>query len=108
MSSHSIEGYLLCKKLYKAEIDTPTSPCKIAEGRKKRFSAGEVLEAIFADRDSNKDFDCGSDIEIVPDSENEEYSDIYISEPLESLQIEIQQGPPPLDTETSTIVLCNY
>ena len=81
----------------------------MAEGRKKRFSAGEVLEAIFADRDSNdEDFDCGSDIEIVPDSENEEYSDIDISEQLESLQIEIQQGSPPLDTETGTVVLCNY
>ena len=49
----------------------------MAEGRKKRFSA-EVLEAILADRDSNdEDFDCGSDTEIVPDSENE-HSDIDI------------------------------
>ena len=47
ISPHSIEGYLLCKKLYKAESDTPPSSCKMAEGRKKRFSAGEVLEAIF-------------------------------------------------------------
>ena len=109
MSPHSIEGYLLCKKLYKAESDTPPSLCKMAEGRKKRFFAGEVLEAIFADRDSNdEDFDCGSDIENVPDSENEEYSDIDVSEQLESLQIEIPQGPPPLDTETGTAVLCNY
>ena len=81
----------------------------MAEGRKKRFSAGEVLEAIFADRDSNdEDFDCHSDIEIVPDSENEEYRDIDISEQLESSQIETQQGSPPLDTETGTVVLCNY
>ena len=67
------------------------------------------MRPFFADRDSNdEDFDCGSDIEIVPDSQNEEYSDIDISEQLESLQIEIQQGSPPLDTETGTVVLCNY
>ena len=43
MSPHSIEGYLLCKKLYKVESDTPPSPCKMAEGRKKRFLQEKFL-----------------------------------------------------------------
>ena len=81
----------------------------MTEGRKKRFSAGEVLEAIFADTDSNdEDFDCGSDVEIIPDSENEEYSDLDISEQLDSLQIETQQSSPPIDMETGTVLLYNW
>ena len=76
----------------------------MTEGRKKRFSAGEVLEAIFADTDSNdEDFDCGSDVEITPDSENSEYSGVDISEQLDSLQIETQQSSPSVDRETSTV-----
>ena len=32
----------------------------MTEGNKKRFSAGEVIEAIFIDENSNdEDFDCG-------------------------------------------------
>ena len=42
----------------------------------KWFSAGEALEAIFTDKDSeDKNFDCGSDIEYVPNSENESASE---------------------------------
>ena len=50
----------------------------MAERGKKRYTAGEVLEAIFEDDDSNDEqFDCGSDIEAVPDSaESESDSDL--------------------------------
>ena len=35
-----------------------------------RFGAGEAVEAIFADEDSeDENFDCRSDIEYVPNSE---------------------------------------
>ena len=37
------------------------------------------------------DFVCGSDMEICPDSENEENSDIDISEQLQSIEIERKQ-----------------
>ena len=44
----------------------------MAQGRRKRYSAGEAIEAIFADEDSSDEtFDCGYDLEIVLDSENE-------------------------------------
>ena len=44
----------------------------MADGRGKRYSAGEVIEAIFADEGSNDEtFDCGYDLDIIPDSENE-------------------------------------
>ena len=43
----------------------------MAERLSKRFGA-EALEAIFADEDSeDENFDCGPDIEYVPNSENE-------------------------------------
>ena len=39
---------------------------------KKRYSVGEALEAVFADEDSgDENFDCGSDAEVIPDSEND-------------------------------------
>ena len=60
---------------------------KLAEGNKMRFSAGEVTEAIF----NHEDFGCGSHIELCPDSENEENSDIDISEQLQRLEIKRQQ-----------------
>ena len=48
----------------------------MAEGRGKRYSAGEAIEAILADEDSNDEtFDCGYDLDIIPDSENEEDSE---------------------------------
>ena len=44
----------------------------MAEGRGKRDSAGEAIEAILANEDSNDEtFDCGYDLDIIPDSENE-------------------------------------
>ena len=44
----------------------------MAEGRGKRYSTREAIEAIFADEDSNDEsFDCGYDLDIIPDSENE-------------------------------------
>ena len=44
----------------------------MAEGRGKRYSTGEAIEKIFADEDSNDEsFECGYDLDIIPDSENE-------------------------------------
>ena len=44
----------------------------MAEGRGKRYSAEEAMEAIFADEDSNTEtFDCRYDLDIIPDSGNE-------------------------------------
>ena len=44
----------------------------MAEGRGNRYSAGEAIEAIFVDEDSNDEtFDCGYDLDIISDSENE-------------------------------------
>ena len=43
----------------------------MADRGRKWYSAREDLEAVFADEDSGDDnFDCGSDAEIIPDSEN--------------------------------------
>ena len=54
----------------------------MAEGRARRYSAGEAIEAIFADEDSNDEtFYCRYDSDIIPDSENEgdsESSDLDI------------------------------
>ena len=62
----------------------------MAEGRGKRYSAGEAIEAIFADEDSNDEtFDCGYDLDIIPDSENEgdsESSDLDIQ--IEGLRLQ--------------------
>ena len=47
-----------------------------AKGR-RNFSAAEALELVFADEDSdNANFDCGSDLEVVPDSEDSGDSDL--------------------------------
>ena len=62
----------------------------MAEGRGKRYSAGEAIEAIFTDEDSNDEtFDCGHDLDIIPDSENEgdsESSDLGIQ--IEGLRLQ--------------------
>ena len=54
----------------------------MAEGRGNRYSTGEAIEATFADEDSNDEtFDCGYDLDIIRDSENEgdsESSDLDI------------------------------
>ena len=54
----------------------------MTEGRGSRYSAGEAIEAIFADENINDEtFDCGYDLDIIPDSENEgdsESSDLDI------------------------------
>ena len=43
----------------------------MAEGRGKRYSTREAIEAIFADEDSNDETcDCGYDLDIISD-ENE-------------------------------------
>ena len=44
----------------------------MAQGRGKRYSEGEAIGATFVDEDSNDEiFDCGYDLDIIPDSENE-------------------------------------
>ena len=44
----------------------------MAEGRRKRYSAEEAIEAFIADEDtSDEAFDCGYDLDIISDSENE-------------------------------------
>ena len=54
----------------------------MTEGRGKRYSTGEDIEAIFADEESNDErFDCRYDLDIILDSENEgdsESSDLDI------------------------------
>ena len=48
----------------------PHSFNMVDRGR-KLFSAGEAIEAIFTDQDSDNDnFDCGSDVEYCPGSED--------------------------------------
>ena len=47
----------------------------MAERGSKKYTAGDGLKAIFANEDSgDKNFDCGSDVEYVPDNENESES----------------------------------
>ena len=62
----------------------------MAEGRGKRYSTGEAIESIFADEDSNDESsDCGYDLDIIPDSENEgdsESSDLDIQ--IEGLRLQ--------------------
>ena len=44
----------------------------MVERGRKRYTVAEVLEAAFADKDSdNKNSDCGSDVEFVPDTEDD-------------------------------------
>ena len=50
----------------------PLHSFNMAERGRKQYILGEVLEAVFADKDSdNKNIDCGSDVEFVPDSEDD-------------------------------------
>ena len=43
------------------------------KGEERDIPAGKAIEAIFADEDSNDEtFDSGYDLDIIPDSENEE------------------------------------
>ena len=62
----------------------------MAEGRGKRYSAGEAIEAFFADEDSiDETFDYGHDLDIIPDCENEgdsESSDLDIQ--IEGLRLQ--------------------
>ena len=42
----------------------------MAERGRKRQTVGKVLEVVYADKDSDdENFNCGSDVEFVPDSE---------------------------------------
>ena len=51
---------------------TPPLAAAICQKGEERDSAGEAIETIFADEDSNdENFDCGYDLDIIPDSKNE-------------------------------------
>ena len=44
----------------------------MADRERKLYSVGEAIEAIFTNQDSdNYNFDCGSDVEYCPDSEDD-------------------------------------
>ena len=62
----------------------------MAEGRGKKYFAGEAIEAIFMDEASNDETSaCGYDLDIIPDSENEgdnESSDLDIQ--IEGLRLQ--------------------
>ena len=62
----------------------------MAEGRGKRYSAGEAVEEIFADEDSNdENFDCGYNLDSIPNSETKvdsEPSDFIIQ--IEGLRLQ--------------------
>ena len=64
----------------------------MADKAKKRYSAAEVLEAIFDDEDSLDDqFDCGSDVEMIPDSADSSSDsdlDLQISQIISNLEQE--------------------
>ena len=61
--------------IYIWEKTHPLHSFNMAERISNRFSAGEALEDIFADEDSeDENFNCGSDIEYVLNSENESAS----------------------------------
>ena len=53
----------------------------MVEGRRKTFSAGEAVEAIFAyDSSNDETFDCGYDLDIIPYNDNERDSESSDSE----------------------------
>ena len=67
----------------------------MADKYKKRYTAGEALEAIFNDEDSlEEQFDCGSDVEIVPDSaesENDSDLDAQTTQIISNLKLQDQE-----------------
>ena len=70
METPSYQLYVNFTQCTGQKYDTPPYSFIMAERGRKRFSAEEVLEVIFADEDSsNENFDCGSDVECVPNSE---------------------------------------
>ena len=51
---------------------SPLYSCKMVAGRRRLLNLQEAVESIFADNDSdNENFDCGSDFEAEPDSEED-------------------------------------
>ena len=60
----------------KSKEDTPPHSFIMADRGRKRFTAGQVLEAIFTDQDSdNENYDCGSDTESIVNDENNSASE---------------------------------
>ena len=43
----------------------------MAEQGRKRYTVGEISEAVFTHKDSDRKIDCGSDMEFVPGSEDD-------------------------------------
>ena len=68
----------------------------MADKYKKRYTAGEALEAIFNDDNSlDEQFDCGSDVEKVPDSaetENDSDLDAQITQIISNLELHDQEA----------------
>ena len=57
LSIHNVVGHKQGKS------DMPLHSFDMAERGRKRYTVGDVLEAVFADKDSdNENFDCGSDV----------------------------------------------
>lgn len=56
--------------------DTPPHSFNMAEGRRRKFTAAEAVELIWADEDSgNENFDCGSDVESLPNCDDDSGSE---------------------------------
>ena len=68
----------------------------MADKYKKRYTAGEALEEIFNDEHSlDEQIDCGSDVEIVPDSkESENDNDLHaqITQIISNLELQDQEA----------------
>ena len=61
---------------------SPLYSFNMAERGRRILNLQEALESIFPDDSDNENFDCGSDFEAVPDSEEEfqtDDSDLYDS-----------------------------
>ena len=60
----------------KSKEDTPPHSFIMADRGRKRFTAGEVLEDIFTDQDSdNENYHCGSDTGSIVNYENNSASE---------------------------------
>ena len=92
MVAHSRARVLQSLTAWVPRRDMPLTASIMAERGKKRYTAGEVLEAIFEDEDSNDEqFDYGSDVEAVLDSaksESDSDLDTQIIQIISNLEIE--------------------
>ena len=71
---------------------SPLYSCKMAAGRRSLMNLQEAVESIFADNDSdNENFDCGSDFEAEPDSEDLQTEDSDLDDSLVASQDNTQR-----------------